>query len=108
MIFIKTFLLFFVTAFFEILGCYLPLLIFKENKSYWLLLPTILSLSLFSYLLTLHPNASGRVYASYGGVYILTALLWLYFVDKISLSKYDLIGSFIAILGMFIIMFQPK
>lgn len=108
MIILKTFLLFLVTAFFEILGCYLPYLIVKEQKSYWLLAPAAVSLAIFAWLLTLHPTASGRIYAAYGGVYIFVALLWLFFVDKVSLTKYDVLGASIALIGMFVIMLQPK
>lgn len=108
MVIFKTFLLFFITAFFEILGCYLPYLVLKSQKSAWLLLPSLISLSVFAWLLTLHPAASGRIYAAYGGVYIFVALLWLFFIDKVSLTKYDIIGAAIALSGMFVIMFQPK
>lgn len=108
MIIFKTFLLFFITAFFEILGCYLPYLVIKSQKSSWFLLPSLISLSIFAWLLTLHPEASGRIYAAYGSVYIFVALLWLFFVDKVSLTKYDMIGAVIALSGMFVIMFQPK
>ena len=104
----KTFLLFFVTAFFELVGCYLPWLILKQNKSFFLIIPSIISLSIFAYLLTLHPTASGKTYAAYGGVYIFMALLWLLFVDKIPLSKYDIAGIILSLLGMFFIMFQPN
>jgi drug/metabolite transporter superfamily protein YnfA len=48
-----------------------------------LLIPAILSLIVFVYLLTLHPAASGRVYATYGAVYIATAIIWLWSVDGI-------------------------
>ena len=103
---IKTFLLFAVTAFFEILGCYLPYLVLKENKPVWLLLPAAISLALFAWLLTLHPAASGRVYAAYGGVYVAVALMWLYFVDGVKLSVYDWVGAGVALLGMSIIVFD--
>ena len=63
---------------------------------------------MIAWLLTLHPTASGRIYAAYGGVYIFVALLWLFFVDKVSLTKYDVLGASIALLGMFVIMLQPK
>lgn len=108
MIILKTFSLFFATAFFEILGCYLPYLIVKSQKPYWYLVPAAASLAIFAWLLTLHPTASGRIYAAYGGVYIFMALLWLFFVDKVSLTKYDVLGASIALLGMFVIMLQPK
>ena len=66
----KTLLLFLVTALAEIVGCYLPYLWLRKGGSAWLLLPAAASLALFAWLLTLHPTASGRVYAAYGGVYL--------------------------------------
>ena len=69
----------------------------------WLLLPAALSLGLFVWLLTLHPAASGRVYAAYGGVYVLTAMLWLRVVEGVKLSAWDWSGALIALSGMLII-----
>ncbi|CAE6909354.1 MAG: YnfA family protein [Pseudomonadaceae bacterium] len=105
---LKTIGLFVLTALAEIIGCYLPYLWLKQGKSIWLLLPALLSLSLFAWLLTLHPTAAGRVYAAYGGVYIATALIWLWLVDGIKPSHWDLIGGGVALLGMAIIMFAPR
>lgn len=100
---IKTALLFFITALAEITGCFLPWLWLKKGGSAWLLLPAAASLALFVWLLTLHPAASGRVYAAYGGVYVLTALLWLRLVDGVKLSVWDWSGALIAFSGMLII-----
>jgi small multidrug resistance family-3 protein len=100
---IKTALLFFITALAEITGCFLPWLWLKKGGSAWLLLPAAASLALFVWLLTLHPAASGRVYAAYGGVYVLTALLWLRVVDGVKLSAWDWSGALIAFSGMLII-----
>lgn len=61
---LKTIALFLMTAVAEIVGCYLPYLCLKEGKSTWLLIPAALSLALFAWLLSLHPTASGRVYAA--------------------------------------------
>ena len=99
----KTTLLFFATALCEIIGCFLPWLWLKRGASALLLLPAGVSLVLFVWLLTLHPAASGRVYAAYGGVYVCTALLWLRFVDGIRLSLYDWAGALVALCGMLII-----
>ncbi|CAH7344304.1 putative transporter YnfA (fragment) [Vibrio chagasii] len=85
MIEFKTVGLFVLTAIAEIVGCYLPYLWLREDKSVWLLIPAAISLAAFAWLLTLHPTATGRVYAAYGGVYISVALL-----------------------GMAIIMFAPR
>lgn len=105
---IKTLGLFFVTAIAEILGCYLPYLWLKEDKSIWLLLPAAFFLGLFAWLLSLHPTAAGRVYAAYGGVYILVAILWLWVVDGIRPSIWDVVGVSVALTGMAIIMFAPR
>ena len=100
---IKTTLLFFATALCEIIGCFLHWLWLKRNESIWLLIPEGISLALFVWLLTLHPAASGRVYAAYGGVYVCTALIWLRVVDGVKLSLYDWTGALIALCGMLII-----
>lgn len=100
---IKTTLLFFATALAEIVGCFLPWLWLKRHGSALLLLPAALSLAMFVWLLTLHPAASGRVYAAYGGVYVVTALLWLRVVDGVKLSVYDWAGAAIAFCGMLVI-----
>jgi len=105
---IKTIALFLVTAVVEIAGCYLPYLWLKEGKSVWLLVPAALSLALFAWLLSLHPAAAGRVYAAYGGVYVFVAILWLWFIDGIRPSVWDVVGSLVALLGMAIIMFAPR
>ncbi|MDH6161525.1 small multidrug resistance family-3 protein [Leclercia adecarboxylata] len=99
----KTTLLFFATALCEIIGCFLPWLWLKKGASVLLLIPAGIALALFVWLLTLHPAASGRVYAAYGGVYVFTALLWLRVVDGVKLSPYDWAGAVIALCGMLII-----
>tara|TARA_R110000868_G_scaffold6865_1_gene37952 strand:+ start:3914 stop:4261 length:348 start_codon:yes stop_codon:yes gene_type:complete len=105
---LKTLGLFLLTALAEIIGCYLPYLWLREGKSIWLLLPAALSLAVFAWLLSLHPAAAGRVYAAYGGVYIFTAILWLWAVDGIRPTGWDLLGSAVALVGMAIIMFAPR
>jgi small multidrug resistance family-3 protein len=100
---LKTLGLFVLTAIAEIVGCYLPYVWLKKQGSPWLLLPAALSLIAFVWLLTLHPTASGRVYAAYGGVYVATALVWLWRVDRISLTSTDVAGALVALSGMAII-----
>ena len=95
--------LFVVTALAEIVGCYLPYLWLKKSGSVWLLIPAAASLALFVWLLTLHPAASGRVYAAYGGVYVAVALLWLWKIDRVPLTAWDLVGAVVSIAGMSII-----
>jgi small multidrug resistance family-3 protein len=104
----KTFLLFAVTALAEIVGCYLPYLWLRKGGSAWLLLPAAASLALFAWLLTLHPTASGRVYAAYGGVYVSAAILWLWLIDGMKPTRWDLLGAALCLTGMAIIMFSPR
>lgn len=104
----KTFGLFVLTAIAEIVGCYLPYLWLKQNGSVWLLVPAAVSLASFAWLLSLHPNAAGRVYAAYGGVYIAVALAWLWAVDGIRPTLWDCVGAGVALAGMAIIMFAPR
>ncbi|WP_411690708.1 YnfA family protein [Acinetobacter towneri] len=104
----STTFLFFVTAVMEILGCYFPYLILNQGKSQWLWLPTILALAAFVWLLTLHPAASGRIYAAYGGIYICTALIWLKYVDQVNLTRWDMFGGLVVVLGALIIILQPQ
>ncbi|SHH86262.1 YnfA family protein [Pollutimonas bauzanensis] len=103
MLVLKTFALFVVTALAEIVGCYLPYLWLRKGGPLWLLIPAALSLALFAWLLTLHPAASGRVYAAYGGVYVASALVWLRLVDGVRLSALDWAGAGLALLGMAVI-----
>lgn len=107
MFILKTFALYVLTALAEIIGCYLPYLVLKQNKSAYLFIPAILGLMAFVWLLTLHPAAAGRVYAAYGGVYIAVALCWLYVVERISLTVWDMTGALIIMAGVAIIMLQP-
>lgn len=100
--------LFAVTALAEIVGCYLPWLVMKQAKPVWLLLPGGLSLFLFAWLLTLHPAAAGRTYAAYGGMYIVVALMWLWIVDGVQLTRWDIAGGVIALVGMSVIALQPR
>ena len=100
--------LFVITAIAEIIGCYLPYLVLREGRSAWLIVPAVVSLALFAWLLTLHPTAAGRVYAAYGGVYIAVAIGWLWLVDGIKPTSWDVIGSVVALTGMAIIMLGPR
>lgn len=100
--------LFLVTALAEIVGCYLPYLWLRQGKSAWLLVPAAVSLTLFSWLLSLHPTAAGRVYAAYGGVYISVAIAWLWIVDGLQPVRSDLIGVALCLAGMAVIMFGPR
>lgn len=102
-----TVVLFAITAIAEIVGCYLGYQLLLEKKPLWYLIPLVISLAIFVWLLTLHPTATGRVYAAYGGIYVAVALIWLHLVDKVTLMAWDIAGGSVVLLGVCIIIFQP-
>lgn len=104
----KTLGLFIMTALAEIVGCYLPSRWLKQDASGWLLLPAAASLALFAWLLALHPTAAGRVYAAYGGVYVGVAILWLWLIDAVRPTVWDMLGGSLCLVGMAIIMLGPQ
>lgn len=104
----RTFALFVLTALAEIVGCYLPYLWLRQGKTVWLLVPAAVSLALFAWLISLHPTATGRVYAAYGGVYIGVAVIWLMLVDRVRPSTSDWVGVAVCLLGMLILMFGRR
>ncbi|MFC5740650.1 YnfA family protein [Dyella tabacisoli] len=104
----KTALLFLLTALAEIVGCYLPYLWLRKGASMWVLLPAAAALALFAWLLSLHPTAAGRVYAAYGGIYVAVALGWLWLVDGVRPSAWDVLGVAVILVGATIIMCAPR
>ena len=104
----RAFALFVVTAIAEIAGCYLPYLWLRRDASAWILLPAAVSLGAFAWLLTLHPTEAGRTYAAYGGVYVATAVVWLWLIDGQLPDRWDVIGAAVCILGMAIIVLGPR
>jgi small multidrug resistance family-3 protein len=62
------------------------------------------SLLLFVWLLSLHPTAAGRVYTAYGEVYVSVAMLWLWLVDAVRPTVWDVVGVVLCLAGMAVIM----
>ena len=97
---LKEILLYFAAAFFEILGCFSFWAYFRLGKSALFLGLGGASLAAFAVTLTrVNLDFAGRAYAVYGGIYIVSSLLWLHFVEKQAFTKWDLIGGTICLLG---------
>ena len=103
--FVKTIALFVVTAIAEIGGCYLAYLWLRQGKTAWLIIPSLVCLALFAWLLTFHPTAAGRTYAAYGGIYVTMALAWLWWIEGVQPDRWDLVGGAITVSGMLVIAF---
>jgi len=93
----------------EIAGCYAFWAWFRLGKPVWWLIPGILSLAIFAYLLALVPSeAAGRTFAVYGGVYILASVVWLWLFEGKVPDRWDLTGAAVSIVGAAIIFFGPR
>ncbi|MTH97563.1 YnfA family protein [Roseibium sp. RKSG952] len=93
----------------EIAGCYSFWAWVKYGKSAWWLLPGLVSLALFAYLLTfVHTPDAGRAYAAYGGVYIVSSIAWLWMVEGVRPDIFDLTGSGLCIIGAIVILVGPR
>lgn len=79
------------------------------GKSALWLVPGMLSLALFAYLLTLvEVEAAGRAYATYGGVYIAASLVWLWMFEGMRPDRWDVTGAAICLVGAGVILFGPR
>ena len=108
MMIFKLLFIFILAGLCEIGGGYMVWLWLRENKSWWFGLSGGIILFAYGIIATLQPANFGRVYAAYGGIFIIMALLWGWKIDQIKPDKYDIIGSSVALLGMCIIMFAPR
>jgi small multidrug resistance family-3 protein len=106
---LKSLFYFILAGFLEIGGGYLIWLWLKEGKSTWLGLLGGFILVLYGIVPTFQPAANfGRVYAAYSGVFIVLSILWGWKIDGIKPDKFDLLGGWIALLGVLIIMYAPR
>lgn len=92
----------------EIGGGYLVWLWVREGKPLFYAVLGGLVLCLYGVIPTLQPSHFGRVYAAYGGVFIMLSILWGWKVDKITPDRFDVIGGMVALLGVAIIMYWPR
>ena len=104
----KSLFYFFLAVLCQIGGGYLVWLWWREGKSFWLALFGVIPLILYGIIPTLQPAHFGRVYAAYGGIFIVLSILWGWKIDNIAPDKFDLIGGSISLIGVFVIMYWPR
>lgn len=93
----------------EIAGCFAFWAWFRLGKSAPWLVPGLVSLTAFAWLLTLSPaEHAGRAYAAYGGVYIVASLGWLWMAEGFRPDRWDLIGAAVCLAGAALILWDPR
>ncbi len=107
---VRSVMLFAVAGLCEIAGGYLVWLWLRDHRTAWLGALGGLILFLYGVLPTLQPESAsfGRVYATYGGVFIVLSLIWGWGIDGVRPDRYDLIGGSIALIGVAVIMYAPR
>lgn len=100
--------LFFVAAVAEIGGGYMVWKWLRERKG--ILFGIIGGIILFIYgvIATFQPAQFGRVYAAYGGIFIISSIIWGMFIDRKKPDRYEVIGSLVAVMGAVIIFYSPR
>lgn len=107
---LKSMFYFILAGVFEIGGGYLVWLWLRDGRSIWYGLFGAITLIIYGVIPTLQPPSAsfGRVYATYGGIFIVLSILWGWKIDNILPDKFDLIGGVIALIGVLVIMYYPR
>ncbi len=105
---VRSFMYFITAAIFEISGVYGVWLWFREDKTVIFALIGFLSLVIYSIINTYQPANFGRVYAAYGGVFVVMSILWGWKIDGVLPDRFDVAGAGMIILGVFTIMYARR
>lgn len=105
---IKTYLIFILAGICEIGGGYLIWLWLREGKSFWYGLTGSLILILYGIVATWQTSNFAKVYAAYGGIFIVLSMLWAYKFDNYIPTRYEILGALITLSGAAIIYYSPR
>jgi small multidrug resistance family-3 protein len=106
--FIYTILLFILAGIFEIGGGYLLWLWLREGKELIFALTGAIILFIYGIVPTFQPSDFHRIYATYGGIFVVMSILWGWIFDRIPPDTYDIIGALIILIGASIIYYWPR
>lgn len=106
--FIKSILFFLLAGLLEIGGGYLMWLWFREKWAWWIGGLGALALVVYGIIPTFQPANFGRVYAAYGGVFVILSILWGWGIDKVKPDLWDVLGGVLCLVGVGVIMYAPR
>lgn len=105
----RSFLVYVLAAVCEIGGCFAFWTWLRQGRSALWAIPGVLALVAFAWLLTkVEADAAGRAFAAYGGIYILSSIVWMRTVEQVRPDRWDLIGAVVCLAGAAIILFGPR
>jgi small multidrug resistance family-3 protein len=106
---VKSALVYVLAAICEIGGCFAFWAWLRQGRSALWTIPGVLALVAFAWLLTrVEAEAAGRAFAAYGGIYILSSIVWMRTVEQVRPDHWDLIGMAVCLAGAAIILFGPR
>jgi small multidrug resistance family-3 protein len=104
----KSIFLFVLAGLLEIGGGYLVWRWWRDNAPWFLGALGVLLLALYGFIPTYQPVHFGRVYAAYGGVFVVLSILWGWRIGGIAPDRYDLLGGLLCLIGVAVIMYTPR
>ncbi|MBI2863217.1 MAG: YnfA family protein [Chloroflexi bacterium] len=106
---VRSLALFVLAGLFEIAGGWLVWQWLRVGRGFWLGLAGAFVLVLYGVVPTLQSEPNfGRVYAAYGGIFIILSLLWSWRFDRWNPDRFDLIGAAVCLIGVAVIMWSPR
>ena len=100
--------IFFLAALLEIGGGYLVWKWLRDHKGKILGLVGAVVLFTYGIVMTLQPENFGKVYATYGGIFVVSSIIWGYWIDKKKPDKFEIIGSIIVLIGVGVMFYLPR
>ena len=80
-----------------------------RNGAHWAIgLFGAVTLILYGIVPTYQPAHFGRVYAAYGGWFVVLSILWSWGIDRVVPDRYDLLGGAICLAGVSVVMYWPR
>ena len=98
-----------IAAICEIAGCFAVWSYFRLGYRVWVLIPAVILLLIFAYVLTRVDAAfAGRAYAAYGGIYVVASIVWLRLAEGVRPDRWDILGGLVCLAGTLIIVFGRR
>ncbi len=108
MVLTQSILLFILAGLCEIGGGYLVWQWWRNGAGWTLAVLGAIVLFLYGIVPTYQPAHFGRVYAAYGGWFVVLSIVWGWVIDQIAPDRYDILGAGICLVGVAVIMYWPR